>query len=164
MATKKKSTKKTTKKVTKKAPAKKAAPKKAAKKGAKDLTLRGSPEAVAKRRAARALNTILTSGPSSSVKVDRRTERKRQRLLEELRSGLRGRSPLKPMDAVLAAHELLSMGTEYKAVRDAAGKKFRVKPSDRTEEMMNAVAQTEKAYSMGSRPWVATLGFSAVSA
>ncbi len=70
---------------------------------------RGSPEAIAKRRAARAFNDMLGAGGATR---DGRTEARRRRLLEELERGkARGSGKaLKPLDTLLRVHELLELG------------------------------------------------------
>jgi len=70
---------------------------------------RASPEAVAKRRAARAFNeVVLGPGPRAG---DGRTERRRRRLLQELSEGMtRAGHELKPIDVLLRVQALLDLG------------------------------------------------------
>lgn len=79
---------------------------------------RGSPEAVEKRRVARAFNDVLGGG-SSHAKLDGRTEKRRQRLLAELESGSArgGTRPLKPIDVLLRVQELLDLGEPLSSLR-----------------------------------------------
>lgn len=79
-------------------------------KGSDAPNRRGSPEAIAKRRAARAFNDVYT-GRAGRV-LDGRTEKRRQRLLRELKSGKKTGSgkPLKPIDVLTNANELLELG------------------------------------------------------
>ena len=62
---------------------------------------RGSPEAIAKRRAGRAFNVALGAG-GDRRRLDGRSQKRRQRLLSELSTGrARGsRKPLKPLDVL----------------------------------------------------------------
>ncbi|MBI5517478.1 MAG: hypothetical protein HY909_27155 [Deltaproteobacteria bacterium] len=71
---------------------------------------RGSPEAVLKRRTARRLNTLLgTDAPRGAL--DGRTERRRARLLRELRDGTREPDGgLKPVEILQHVHDLLELG------------------------------------------------------
>jgi hypothetical protein len=108
-------------------------------------TGRGSPEAVAKRRAARALNTIFAKEHGAAGGgLDGRTEKRRKRLIKELVEGRRGR-PLKPIDVLTHASELLELGETL-----ASLKKQGVKPiaAPRTPEMIEAAARVREAYSM----------------
>ncbi len=78
---------------------------------------RGSPEAIAKRRAARAFNDLLD--PSGSGRLDGRTEKRRRRLLSELEAGRRRGSnrELKPVEILARVDELLGMGETPAALR-----------------------------------------------
>lgn len=75
---------------------------------------RGSPEAIAKRRAARAFNDLY----SSHERRDGRSEKRRLRLLAELESGKRrsGRE-LKPLEVLVAVDELLGLGEPLLALK-----------------------------------------------
>ncbi|MBX7197136.1 MAG: hypothetical protein K1X94_34120, partial [Sandaracinaceae bacterium] len=70
---------------------------------------RGSQEAVEKRRAARALHGAFARAAGAGALADGRAERRRQRLLKELKDGRRGQ-PLPPIDVLTHAAELLSLG------------------------------------------------------
>lgn len=123
----------------------------AAKKGARPAKKgggRGSPEAIEKRRMARALNSLLSGKASAGSKaLDGRTAKRRERLLEELKSGnsKATKSQLKPIDVLSHVNELLGMGESVGAIRKIA-KKFKLPVSD-----AGATAQTlagvQKAYS-----------------
>jgi hypothetical protein len=78
-------------------------------------TRRGSSEAIAKRRAARAFNELLAGGS----KRDGRTEKKRQRLLAELKEGTSrsGKRALKPIDVLLRVQTLLELGETVASLR-----------------------------------------------
>jgi hypothetical protein len=98
---------------------------------------------VEKRRAARHFNEVVL-GPSSP-KLDGRTEKKRQRLLEELASGqLRssGRS-LKPIDVLLRVHGLLELGETIATLRRACRLP---KPLPPTEALLRSVRRLHEAY------------------
>jgi hypothetical protein len=76
---------------------------------------RASPEAIEKRRAARAFNEVVL-GPAPRV-GDGRTERRRRRLLKELADGTsRGGHELKPIEVLLRAQALLELGEPLAAV------------------------------------------------
>ncbi|MEZ4302168.1 MAG: hypothetical protein R3B70_44990 [Polyangiaceae bacterium] len=79
---------------------------------------RASPEAVAKRRAARAFNEVLLgSGPREG---DGRTERRRRRLLRELAKGVTASGQeLKPIDVLLHVQALLELGETVESLRKA---------------------------------------------
>ncbi|GAB5544463.1 MAG: hypothetical protein RLO52_18850 [Sandaracinaceae bacterium] len=75
---------------------------------------RGSREAVAKRRVARALNQLFER-KAHGVR-DGRTEKRRRRLLKELKQGRSGQ-PLQPSDVVSHASELLALGETLGSIR-----------------------------------------------
>lgn len=78
---------------------------------------RASPEAIRKRRAARKLNDLL-SGASPKDALDGRTELKRKRLLAELERNTNNRNkPLKPVEVLSHADELLGMGETMTTLR-----------------------------------------------
>lgn len=110
---------------------------------------RGSKEAVAKRRAARHLNAILTGSTKAGDKIDGRTEKRRRRLIKELKEGRRGR-PLKPVDFVTHVNELLELGETV-----ASLKKQGVKPrrTEQTPEVAAVVKQTQDAYNFRPDAW-----------
>src|SRR6476620_5391427 len=90
------------------------------KRGAKALNRRGSPEAIEKRRAARMFNDVL-GGNAAGGRLDGRTEKRRQRLLQELESGLaRGSRELKPLDVLSRVQELLELGEPLASIRKVA--------------------------------------------
>src|SRR5262245_24440308 len=80
---------------------------------------RGSPEAVEKRRAARAFNQALRGGGAGAPAVDGRTERRRKRLLKELAAGTARRRELKPIDILCRVQELLALGEPLASLRKA---------------------------------------------
>ena len=86
---------------------------------------RASPEAIRKRRAARKLNDML-SGSAAATSLDGRTELKRRRLLSELERNTNNRGkPLKPVEVLQHASELLSLGETMPTLR----KLVRVQPA-----------------------------------
>src|SRR5688572_26439952 len=95
----------------------------AKKRTAKKASRRGSAEAIEKRRVARELNRML-SAESGGVAADGRTEKRRQRLLRELREGRRGEA-LKPIDILQHAHELLELGENITSVKKACSPTYR---------------------------------------
>ena len=116
----------------------------------KATTKRGSPEAIEKRRVARALNALLTA--PAGPKVDQRTERRRKRLLDELKNGCtRGRSPLKPLDVLGHANDLLAIGETLGAIQKVAGRRYKV--AEVTEEVRETARQTQAAYEFDPRVW-----------
>jgi hypothetical protein len=104
---------------------------------------RGSREAVEKRRAARHFNEVVL-GPSTP-RLDGRTAKKRQRLLEELTTGqLRssGRS-LKPIDVLLHVRSLLELGESIASLRKACRPP---KPLPPSPELVASVRRLHAAY------------------
>ncbi|MCA9610533.1 MAG: hypothetical protein KC619_33285, partial [Myxococcales bacterium] len=81
----------------------------------KKKTNRGSPEAIAKRRAARALNRLFSEAPQAQT-LDKRSLRRKKRLLSELKEGKDG-TPLKALDALGHATELFTMGETLLSLR-----------------------------------------------
>ncbi|MFO0589816.1 MAG: hypothetical protein U0441_19910 [Polyangiaceae bacterium] len=105
---------------------------------------RASPEAVAKRRAARAFNEVVlglgTRGP------DGRTERKRKRLLQELAEGRTAAGqPLKPIDVLLHAEELLDLGETLATLEEARPVP---EPLEETDELTERVRALHAAYGL----------------
>jgi hypothetical protein len=107
--------------------------------------LRGSPEAVEKRRLARKLNRLLTQGSDPGAAQDGRTERRRQRLLLELDEGTRAVPPtLKPIEVLQRAHDLLVMGEPLASLR----KVIRVPPRPPVDpdEAAELLTSLQRAY------------------
>ena len=104
---------------------------------------RGSPEAVEKRRAARALNAPFDKAAGGAL-ADGRAERRRQRLIRELKDGRRGK-PLPPIDVLTHAAELLALG-ETLASLDRAGIKPRKIAAG--PELLAAARRVQVAYDM----------------
>ena len=104
---------------------------------------RGSPEAIAKRRAARAFNDLLD--PRARSRLDGRTDQRRKRLLAELSAG-KHRSTgkeLKPIDVLMRVHELLELGEPLAMLKQACPPPA-VQPS--AERLVELVTELDKAY------------------
>jgi hypothetical protein len=105
---------------------------------------RGSPDVVSKRRAARAFNELL-GGASSSSKLDGRTEKRRQRLLDELKEGQARASKkgLKPIDVLTRIDALLSLGESLAAIKKVCRPP---KPVAASAEVVAGVKRLHEAY------------------
>lgn len=124
---------------------KKTARKPRAKKGPAE-NRRGSPEAIEKRRVARAFNDLL-GGNVSAKKINGRTEKRRARLLQDLSS--ESKKELKPIDVLSHVKELLDLGETLSSIR-----KVRSVPRPRpTDE--DAVALVKRLHAAYSFPLVA---------
>jgi hypothetical protein len=116
---------------------------------AKKTTRRGSPEAIAKRRAARALNTLFAKGPVDAG-LDGRSIRRKQRLTKELAEGRNGQT-LKAHEVLSHVTELLQMGETMASIRKL---KPRVPPTPPlTEETAGAIRETQESYQFDPRAW-----------
>jgi hypothetical protein len=115
---------------------------------AKPQNRRGSPEAIAKRRAARLFNDVLGGRNPAANKLDGRTEKRRQRLLKELEDGkARGERELKPLDVLQRVQELMDMGEPLSAIRKVARVRKTSLPPD---SIVTVVQRLHAAY--GFRP------------
>jgi hypothetical protein len=112
---------------------------------------RGSAEAIEKRRVARQLNTLFGGGGGQSGKLDGRTEKRRQRLLKELREGKAGQ-PLKPIEIVTHANELLEMGETLPGIRKN-GVKMPKLDLDGTPDKVDTVLRAQEAYGFRPEVW-----------
>lgn len=110
---------------------------------------RGSKEAIEKRRVARQLNALLMGGSAPSKKLDGRTEKRRARLIKELKQGRRGR-PLKPIDVVASVDELLDLGETLSSLRKQG---VRPRKTELTDDVREVVDKTQKAYGFRSEAW-----------
>jgi hypothetical protein len=109
---------------------------------------RGSPEAIEKRKAARLFNDVLGGRAGTASRLDGRTEKRRQRLLTELETGMtRGQRELKPLDVLQHVQELLELGESLGAIKKVAKPR---KPPAPAESLLDAVERLHKAY--GFRP------------
>ncbi|MFO0610595.1 MAG: hypothetical protein U0324_45960 [Polyangiales bacterium] len=106
---------------------------------------RGSPEAVEKRRLARKLNRLLTEGSDPAAAQDGRTERRRQRLLQELEEGTRANPPtLKPIEVLQRAHDLLTLGEPLASLRKVI--RVPTRPPVDPAEASELLASLQRAY------------------
>ena len=105
---------------------------------------RAAPEVVDKRRAARRFNALL-EGTHEGTGRDGRTEKKRQRLLAELREGMAraSRKPLKPIDVLLRVQALLDLGETPSAIRRACKA---VRPVAPSEDLIEGLRTLHAAY------------------
>lgn len=110
---------------------------------------RGSPEAVAKRRAARSLNTMFGSGGTGPTR-DGRTEKRRQRLLTELQEGQRNGRPIKALEVLVNTNELLELGETLGSIRKRGAKPLKAELS---EEDMEIVHRTQQEYGFRPEAW-----------
>ncbi|MCA9606801.1 MAG: hypothetical protein KC619_14445 [Myxococcales bacterium] len=116
---------------------------------AKKKTNRGSPEAIAKRRAARALNRLFSESGTKET-LDGRSLKRKQRLLGELKEGKNGEA-LKALDVLGHATELFTLGETLASLR-------KLKPMlpprpDSTGESARVLVEVQKLYSFDSRAW-----------
>lgn len=88
-------------------------------------------------------NDVL-GGHAAGGRLDGRTEKRRQRLLQELESGMaRGSRELKPLDVLTRVQELLELGESLAAIRKVAKiRKLVVSPDTVTD----VVSRLHKAY------------------
>lgn len=112
---------------------------------------RGSAEAIEKRRVARQLNTLFGGPGNPAGKLDGRTEKRRQRLLKELKEGRAGQA-LKPIEIVCHANELLSLGETLSSIRKNGVKAARVDLVD-TGEKAETVLRAQEAYGFRPEVW-----------
>ena len=119
-----------------------------AKGGAKAQNRRGSPEAIAKRRAARHFNDVLSGRGAAAQGLDGRTAKRRERLLKELAEGkARGSRELKPLDVLLRVQELMDLGEPVGSIRKVAkARRLTLAP----DALVGAVEKLHAAY--GFRP------------
>ena len=115
----------------------------------KKTTRRGHPEAIAKRRAARALNRIFSDSPKAQT-PDRRSLPRKQRLLDELKEGKDG-GPLKALDALGHATELLTMGETLVSLRKL---KPKLPPKlDVAGDNARVLTEVQRLYQFDPRAW-----------
>ena len=106
---------------------------------------RGSPEAVEKRRVARQFNTLLAGGGATGGRRDGRTEKRRGRLMKELKdSKSRTGAALKPLDVIMRVQELLTIGETMGSLRKVVKTKFATEEND---EVVTLLSRLHKAYS-----------------
>ncbi|HEY6877698.1 MAG TPA: hypothetical protein VI299_06740 [Polyangiales bacterium] len=112
---------------------------------------RGSAEAIEKRRVARQLNTLFGGGNSQPGKLDGRTEKRRQRLLKELKDGRAGQA-LKPIEIIAHANELLEMGETLSTIRKNGVKTSKLE-LDGSAEKVETVLRAQEAYGFRAEVW-----------
>lgn len=112
---------------------------------------RGSTEAIEKRRVARQLNALFSPSNGERGKLDGRTEKRRQRLLKELKEGRRGEA-LKPIEIVTHADELLSLGETLASIRKNGVRTTKL-DSAASSDQLDAVQRTQAAYGFQPEVW-----------
>ncbi|MCB9597463.1 MAG: hypothetical protein H6719_32375 [Sandaracinaceae bacterium] len=115
----------------------------------KVATRRGSPEAIAKRRVARALNRLFEE-TGATESLDGRTLKRKQRLMRELKEGKRGK-PLKALEVLAHANELLTLGETLTTLRKLKPKLPPTPPV--TEESAAVYVETQKNYGFDPKSW-----------
>lgn len=110
-------------------------------------TKRGSPEAIAKRKAARQLNDLFSRAAGGGV--DGRTLKRKQRLLDELAKGKGGRS-LTALEILSHADQLLSLGESLTSLRKVVKAP---PPPARTEENRSLLAEAQQLYGFDPKAW-----------
>jgi hypothetical protein len=111
---------------------------------------RGSAEAIEKRRVARQLNAlILGGGDADKPKLDGRTEKRRKRLIKELKDGRAGKM-LKPIDVVLHTNELLEIGETLASIKKQGAKPQKIEP---TADVQETISRAQKAYGFRTDAW-----------
>ncbi|MCA9610070.1 MAG: hypothetical protein KC619_30950 [Myxococcales bacterium] len=127
-----------------------ARPRKAQKRAAKKApNRRGAPDAIAKRRASRALNQLFESG-GTGPGLDGRTLKRKKRLLDELKEGRDGQ-PLKAVELLKHASDLLELGETLTSLRKLKPKLPSAPTLDADAASVIATAQT--AYAFDERAW-----------
>lgn len=106
---------------------------------------RRAPEVVEKRRAARQFNDLLLAANGNVREFDGRTEKRRQRLLDELKEGQAraSKTPLKPIEILTRVTTLFQLGMSAAAIRKVCKPPRRVVP---TEELIDGVRALHAAY------------------
>jgi hypothetical protein len=99
---------------------------------------RGSPEATEKRRVARALNAIVARSGGGPMGLDGRTEKRRQRLVRELKDGRRGVA-LSAIDVLTHVGELLALGETVETLERQGVEPRRTMPSPELRETCERV-------------------------
>lgn len=112
-------------------------------------TKRGSPEAIAKRRAARALNRLFDEGGSPAA-MDGRTLKRKKRLIKELKEGKQGK-PLKAHEVLGHVDELLKLGETLTTIR----KMKPLTPPTPTldDETVSVIKATQATYDFDPKAW-----------
>ena len=121
-----------------------------AKKTADTPTRRGHPEAIAKRRAARALNRLFSEASAGPEQLDGRTLKRKRRLLKDLTEGRNGQ-PLKALEVLTHAQELLSLGETLVSLRKLKPKLPPMPPLDETTAAV--ILDTQANYGFDPKAW-----------
>jgi len=116
---------------------------------AKPKNRRGSPEAIEKRKAARRLNTLLDGGTKGASKLDGRTEKRRQRLIKELKDGKGGKG-LKSMEILTKVDDLMQLGETASSLKRAGVKARR---ANATPEIVAEAERVQSAYNFAPEAW-----------
>jgi hypothetical protein len=105
---------------------------------------RASPDVIEKRRAARHFNDILL-GQGARAGRDGRTEKRRQRLLQELaeRAARGGKQELKPIDVLSRVQALLDLGEPLASIRKACPPP---RPVEVTPTIVDGLRRLHQAY------------------
>ena len=112
-------------------------------------TNRGSPEAIAKRRAARALNSLFSASAAEPA-IDKRTLKRKTRMLRELKEG-KGGEPLKALDVLQHVTELLTLGETVPSIRRL---KPKLPPTPKVENGEGELlADVQSLYGFDPRAW-----------
>ncbi|HJL17043.1 MAG TPA: hypothetical protein RMH99_15365 [Sandaracinaceae bacterium LLY-WYZ-13_1] len=112
-------------------------------------TKRGSPEAIAKRRAARALNRAFEEGGSAAT-MDGRTLKRKKRLIKELKEGRRGK-PLKAHEILGHVDELLQLGETLTSIRKM--KPLTPPTPSLDDETVAIIRETHETYDFDPKAW-----------
>jgi hypothetical protein len=112
---------------------------------------RGSAQAIEKRRVARQLNALFGPAPGENGKLDGRTEKRRARLLKELKEGRAGQ-PLKPIEIITHADELLTLGETLASIRKN-GLRMQKSEGSFSDDQREAVQRAQAAYGFRPEVW-----------
>ena len=112
---------------------------------------RGHPEAIAKRRAARALNRLFSEASRGDEKIDWRTLKRKRRLIKELAEGGKDGQPLKALEVLTRANELLSLGETLVSLRKLKPKLPPMPPLDETTAAV--ILDTQANYGFDPKAW-----------
>jgi len=113
---------------------------------------RGSPEAIEKRKVARRFNTLLEGGGAGSAKLDGRTEKRRQRLISELKGGKAGKAgkSLKPLEVLTKVDDLVKIGESAASLKRAGVKARRTAI---TPDVLAEAETVQAAYGFAPEAW-----------
>ena len=121
-----------------------------AKKTADTPTRRGHPEAIAKRKAARALNRLFSEAGGAAEAIDGRTLKRKRRLVKDLTEGKNGQ-PLKALEVLTHAQELLALGETLASLRKLKPKLPPMPPLDETTAAV--ILDTQANYGFDPKAW-----------